>query len=216
MSDRRSHTQFTVAQLRRRYARLRELTRRMNLERRHYRQEARTFEDLTARCRNLQGHLDRHRAMIRYQNLLIDAGDRDDVFRGLFQMFVERTGTLFGAALVGQDPPDLRLVGRFGVPTPDGQNFCRSLATSVASLMAEGRDVVVLDATDQQDLFPEDIRPKLVGVNVMLIPLPSDEQAPLVGAVVLWRKGEQPFTEDDICLAEMIAASTATALRRAA
>ena len=36
----------------------------------------------------------------------------------------------------------------------------------------------------------------------------------IIGLVVLYRKGEQPFTDGDIALAEMIAPSTAMTIRR--
>ena len=43
-----------------------------------------------------------------------------------------------------------------------------------------------------------------------LIPAPGE----MIGLAVLYRKGEQPFTEQDLGLAEMISLPTATAVRR--
>ena len=52
----------------------------------------------------------------------------------------------------------------------------------------------------------------LVGVTIMTVPLmigPGE----LIGLAVLYRKGEQPFTEDDVRMAELIAPATAAAVR---
>ena len=174
-----------------------------------------TCEDLMATCRQLHTDKDRQEALVRYQTRLLDCGDHDDVFRNFFQVFVERTGGLCGAALLGHDAEELQLVGRFGVPVPDGINFCRSLAAAVVPLLDERPEVTVLDAQDNIELFPQDMRRMLVGVSLLLIPLMARDGR-LVGAVMLYRKGEQPFTDDDIALAEMVGAPTAAAVQKAA
>ena len=43
-----------------------------------------------------------------------------------------------------------------------------------------------------------------------LIPAPGE----MIGLVVLYRKGEQPFCDSDMAMAEMIALPTALAVRR--
>ena len=174
-----------------------------------------TCNDLTATCRSLQGHLDRQDALIRYQTDLLVANTQDDVFRQLFRLFVERTGMVFGAIVTADDYAGFQLVGRFGVPIPDGVNLCRELAASVMPALDAEPQVTVIDATDNLDMFPEPLRRMLIGVTLMLVPFPN-EDGELIGAAVLYRKGEQPFTDDDISLAEMVAVPTAAAVRRAA
>ena len=180
-----------------------------------YRLLSATCEDLTATCRNLHTHKDRQEALIRYQTCLLGCTDQDDVFRHFFQLFVERTGGLFGAALLGGDAEELQLIGRFGVPGPDGINFCRSLAAAVAPMLDERPEVTVLDAMDNIELFPKEMHRMLIGVSLLLIPLMA-EDGRFVGAVMLYRKGEQPFTDDDIALAEMVSTPTAVAVQKAA
>ena len=174
-----------------------------------------TCEDLMATCRQLHADRDRQEALIRYQTRLLDCGDQDDIFRNFFQVFVERTGGLCGAALMGADADELQLVGRFGVPVPDGINFCRALAGSVVPLLDERPEVTILDAQENIELFPQDMHRMLVGVSLLLIPLLARDGR-LVGAVMLYRKGEQPFTDDDVALAELVGAPTAVAVQKAA
>jgi len=202
--------------LQRRHRRLRELTRQISHERRHaYKLLCSTCDDLTATCRNLQGHMNRQEALIRYQTTLLGADEQDDVFRHLFRLFVERTGVVFGVALLGDETDAFQLVGRFGVPVPDGVNFCSTLAMAAVPVLEGNPEVTVMDATDNIELFPESIRRLLVGVTLLLIPLLTESRH-LIGTVVLYRKGEQPFTDDDITLAEMISIPTAAAVLKAA
>ena len=78
----------------------------------------------------------------------------------------------------------------------------------------EQPEVTVLDATENLHIFPEHLHRMLVGVTLMVVPLPIAEDH-LIGTVVLYRKGEQPFTADDVALAQMIAPATAAAVQRA-
>lgn len=174
-----------------------------------------TCDDLTDTCRNLQSNLDRQEALIRYQTDLLGADTCDDVFRRLFGLFVERTGMLFGAVIMCDDTALFQLVGRFGVPVPDGVNFCRELAAAAMSLLEDRQEIALLDATDNLELFPEQLHRMLPGVSLLLIPLLTNG-GPLIGAVVLYRKGEQPFTDDDIALAQMVIGPTTAAVQKTA
>ena len=80
--------------LQRRHHRLRQLTRKINRNRKFL---TTTCNDLTATCRNLQGHVDRQEAVIRYQTDLLASEVHDDIFRHMFRLFVERSGMVFGA-----------------------------------------------------------------------------------------------------------------------
>ena len=61
----------------------------------------------------------------------------------------------------------------------------------------------MLDAGDHAELFDPFVRKYLVGVTALAVPLlPADGE--MIGLVVLYRKGEQPITEEDVAMAEMI------------
>ena len=61
--------------------------------------------------------------------------------------------------------------------------------------------------------FDESIRRYLPGVTALVLPLvPAPGE--LIGLVVLYRKGEQPFLDDDVALAEVVGHPTAIAVRR--
>ncbi len=169
--------------------------------------------DLTATCRSLQSQADRQRALISYQKELLTCNDEDDVFRLLFRLFVERSGPVFGVALLCDADAELQMVGRFGVPGPDGANFCQSLAMATVNGVLERPEVAVLDAMEHLETFPQPLHKMLIGVTLMIVPLPISE-GHLIGIVVLYRKGEQPFTEDDVAFAKMIGPATAAAVQR--
>ena len=70
-----------------------------------------------------------------------------------------------------------------------------------------------MDLTEDSERFDESIQKYLVGVSVLAIPLiPSEGE--MIGVVFLYRKGEQPFTETDIGLAELLASPSAIAIQR--
>jgi FixJ family two-component response regulator len=169
--------------------------------------------ELTATCRQLQGRLDRQEALIRYQAELVSCANEDDTFSRLFRLFVQRTGPVFGVALLCDEKAELQMVGRFGVPVPDGANFCRTLAMATVDTVLERPQTRVLDAQDHLHLFPSHIHRMLVGVTLLLVPLMVGP-GQLIGLAVLYRKGEQPFTNDDVALADMVAPSTAAAAQR--
>ena len=196
--------------LTRRNNRLRDVHRR---RKQAYRRLCSACADLTSTCRDLQNRLDRQGAVLDYQKHLLARNDGHEVFRRFFHLFVERTGPMFGVAMLCDENAELKLVGRFGVPVPDGMNFCQSIAEAMVPDMLERPEVIVLDAFDNIEKFPTSLHRFLVGVNVMVIPLMVAEGS-LIGVVVLYRKGEQPFTDDDVALAELIGPPTAAAAQQ--
>lgn len=168
------------------------------------------YQSLTNAYRGLQDQLERQQALSRYQRDLIACNNEDDIFRRLFAMFVERSGPVFGTAMLCDDNAELQLLGRFGVPSPDGLNFCRALANGIVPMMLEDPAPRVLDAMENLNLFAPELHPRLTGVTLLVVPLRSGA-SDVIGVVVLYRKGEQPFTEDDVALATLIAPSTAAA-----
>jgi len=199
---------------RRRRRRLRQRTRRARRARRDaYRALCDTCTDLTGEYRGLQCQMERRDAVIGYQTRLLGCADVDDVFGRLFGLFVERSGVVFGVAMLCDAEAQLQMVGRFGVPFPDEPDFCRSLAGAVASEVVERPEVKVLDAVQHIEIFGPELHRRLVGVTLLAVPLMTDESS-LIGLVVLYRKGEQPFTDDDVALAGLIAPPTAVAATR--
>jgi len=151
--------------------------------------------------------------VINYQNSMIAARNDDEVFAALFRAFASRTGPLFGVALVCDENAKLNVIGRFGVPRPDELGFCQKLIPPIVDKVLVTPRCMVFDAWDEADLFDPAIRRRLCGVSILVVPLiPAPGE--LIGMGVLYRKGEQPFVEQDIALADMIALATATAVRR--
>ena len=66
---------------------------------------------------------------------------------------------------------------------------------------------------DEMELFDESIQRYLPGITVLAIPLiPAPGE--MIGVIMLYRKGEQPFTSEDMELAQLLAFPTAVAVRR--
>ena len=206
--------QAVSRRLRERNKRLRGLAREANRQRKSAtRQLHRTCEDLTCAYRTLSGQMGLQKIALAYQRELIGTKTDDDVFRELFSLFAQRSGPVFGVALVCDSSAELQLIGRFGVPAPDSSSFCQLLSVPMADLLLVSPQVMLIDAGQQSELFDEAIRKYLVGVSVLAAPLLPTE-GEMIGLVVFYRKGEQPFTDSDIALAEMIALPTALAIRR--
>ncbi|MHC4717056.1 MAG: response regulator [Planctomycetota bacterium] len=166
------HRQSTCRKMAHRQRRIRELARHVHRRRRRTVQHlTATCDDLTAACRDLQERMSRQDELIRYQSDLLAGSNEDETFSQFFRMFVHRTGPLFGVALLCDENAELQMVGRFGVPVPDGVHFCKALALSVVDRILTSPEVQVIDATDNIGMFPTFIRSMLVGVTVMPVPL---------------------------------------------
>ncbi len=151
--------------------------------------------------------------LINYQQDLIAAKTDDDVFRVFFRTFVRKSGAVLGAALVCDLNADLRIVGRFGVPRPDCLEFCQQLSEPLVDSLINDPFVQTIDAMDEKELFCESIQRYLPGITLLAIPLiPAPGE--MIGIVMLYRKGEQPFTAEEVDFAQMIALPTALAVRR--
>ncbi|MDY6914373.1 MAG: response regulator [Planctomycetota bacterium] len=208
--DRRSESDH----LRRRTIRLRRLAKRINHQRKdaQYKLET-TCAALSDAYRNLSGQIGAYKVVIDYQRDLLTTKNDDDVFRTLFRLFVRRSGPVFGVAMVCDSNADLQITGRFGVPVPDGPNFCSQIAQPVVDAVLANPQCMLIDAGEEADAFENSIRRYLVGVSILAVPLiPAPGE--MIGLVALYRKGEQPFLDTDVALAEMIASSTATTIRR--
>ncbi|MBS3734746.1 MAG: response regulator [Phycisphaerae bacterium] len=206
--------QNTAQRTERRVRRLRRVAHRLNHQRKHaVRQLNTTCEDLTEAYQALSGQMALQQTVIAYQNKLLPAQNDDDVFSALFGTFARHSGAVFGVAMVCDAEAHLRIAGRFGVPQPDAPAFCGALVRPIVEDILAKPQCQLIDAGEEQDRFDAAIRRYLPGVTVLAVPLlPSAGE--LIGLVVFYRKGEQPFTDVDVALAELIAPSTAAAIRR--
>ena len=198
----------------RRTQRLRRLARRYNLQRKDARRQLdTTCADLTMGYRKLSRQLSLQKLAMEFQQGLLLADNDDDVFRALFGMYVSHSGPVFGAAMVCDAEAQLQLVGRFGVPNPDPAPFCLTLSKPLIDMVLTDPHATLLDAGERADLFGPSIRKFLVGLSVLAVPLvPVAGQ--MIGMVMLYRKGEQPFMDSDVALAEMISLPAALAIQR--
>lgn len=172
-----------------------------------------TTAELAGDYRDLAEQMLAYQTLIRYQGELIAAASDDDVFRSFFRLFVRESGSVFGAAMVCDAEAQLRIAGRFGVPRPDSLEFCQALAEPMVDLVLTNPVVQEIDGMDEVEAFAPWIQRYLPGLTILgipLIPAPGE----MIGLVLLYRKGEQPFTPEDYDLARMIAFPTATAVRR--
>jgi DNA-binding response OmpR family regulator len=169
--------------------------------------------DMTEAYRHLSQQLRIHEDLIRYQLDLLGGKNDDDVFRVFFRTFVRQGGPVSGVALVCDAQADLRIIGRFGVPRPDSLEFCRQLSNPMIDLLLAHPQVQVVDAGEESGLFDEGIQKYLPGITLMAIPLiPAPGE--MIGMVVLYRKGEQPFEPGEEDLAQRLALPTSVAVRR--
>ena len=206
--------QDRAERLGRRNRRLRMIARNLSRDRNLVRgQLDSTCADLMCAYRGLNNRLSIQQTVINYQNSMIAARNDDEVFAALFRAFATRTGPLFGVALVCDENAKLNVIGRFGVPKPDELGFCQKLIPPIVDKVLVTPRCMVFDAWDEADLFNPAIRRRLCGVSILVVPLiPAPGE--LIGMGVLYRKGEQPFVQQDIALADMVAQATATAVRR--
>jgi DNA-binding response OmpR family regulator len=203
-----------LRKLRNRNRRLRQVLRLTNRKRRNHKDSfQQTCSDLTTAYRSLSGQMAMQGIVLGYQKTLLSARCDDDVFASLFRTFVQRTGPVFGVAMVCDSSAQLRIVGRFGVPHPDSLPFCQKLTDPLVDVLLTNPQCTLMDAQERQELFDATIRRYLVGVSVLAVPLiPSPGE--MIGMSVFYRKGEQPFTGSDVALAEMVSHPTAVAIRR--
>ena len=82
-------------------------------------------------------------------------------------------------------------------PTQNTASPDRSQPSPVSSILRQG----------------ESIQRYLVGVSALVVPL-VPTQGEMIGMVILYRKAEQPFTDEDLSMATMIAPSAARAVAR--
>ncbi|MBN1553399.1 MAG: response regulator [Phycisphaerae bacterium] len=172
-----------------------------------------TCLDMTRSYRTLSDQVLHHRLMIQFQQGLLASKTDDDVFRAFFRTFVRRAGAVSGAALVCDSSAELRVIGRFGVPQPDSLEFCKRLADPMIDILLADPHVQLVDGGEEVELFDESIRRFVPGMNLLVIPLiPAPGE--MIGVVILYRKGEQPFNTEEIDLAKMMSYPTAIAVRR--
>ncbi len=197
-----------------RVERLRRLARTTNLDRKTTsKQLETTCADLAGAYRDLSGQVATQQLAINYQRDLLAAKTDDDVFRTMFRLFARRSGPVHGVAMVCDADAQLQIVGRFGVPNPDNATFSESLARPMIDQLLKEPKVTMLDAGENVKLFDPAVQKYLCGLTILAVPLMPCE-GEMIGIAMFYRKGEQPFTDEDIQLGEMISLPTAIAVRR--
>ncbi len=209
LSRQASHRRAT-----RRRRQLRRLARKSNIQKKQFRRELDAMSsDMDDAYRSINSQMEVAQHLVKYQQHLIGATNDDQVFEQLFRMFASCSGPIFGVAMVCDAEAQLQVAGRFGVPIPDGVGFCQAIADPMIDMVLTDARCLELDAFDHRDQFDQSIQRYLPGITILAIPLiPAEGE--LIGLVVLYRKGEQPFEDDDMKLAELLACSTAVAIRR--
>ncbi len=172
-----------------------------------------TGAELTQAYRQLSAQLETQQVVADFQHQLLAATNEDNVFRALFRSFVPRSGPLFGIALTCNQDADLQIVGRFGVPKPDSLRFCQALCEPLVNYALTDMKPMLMDTGEQTEMFDPSIRKYLVGITALSVPLICP-QVGITGIAILYRKGEQPFVDADVELAEQIAPSAGTALSK--
>ena len=206
--------QSDAGQLHRRVRKLRTLARHINRERKTAQQQLdTTCQQLTGAYRSLANQLNLQKSVMAFQQELLTARSDDEIFKALFGVFVRHSGPVYGVAMVCDSEAQLQLAGRFGVPVPDGQPFANALAKPVIDMALANPKCFLMDAGEQADQFDPAVRKYLCGLSILAVPLLPDE-GQMIGLIVLYRKGEQPFHDSDLALAEMISRATATAIQR--
>jgi len=208
--DRRNQS----VRLRRRVGKLRRLARQSNQYRKDVqRQLTITCNRLTDAYKELSRQFCEQETLLEFQNHLLSANNDDDVFRAFFKTYVKRSGSVFGVAMVCDENAQFQMVGRFGVPVPDGTNFSMRIAAPMIDAVMTNPACTLIDAEEHSNDFDASVRKYLVGMSVLGIPL-SPQEGQLIGLVVLYRKGEQPFTDDDVRLAGLLSAPASLAVQR--
>jgi DNA-binding response OmpR family regulator len=202
------------AKWQRRNLRLRRVAHRINRQRKTaLKQLQGACADLNDAYRALNGQLSLHKSLLDYQRELIATKNDDDVFRSFFRLFVQHSGPVYGVSLVCNADAELQIIGRFGVPQPDSLQFCKAISRPIVDAVLTNPRFMLMDLSEEQELFDESIRKYLAGVTVLAVPLiPSAGE--MIGLAILYRKGEQPFSRDDAELARTIGSPTAVAIRR--
>ena len=201
-------------QEKRRVRRLRRLAHDVNQERKYMHEQLdSTCSDLAEAYQTLSTRVSVQEIVLSFQAQLLMAEDDADIFRTVFGMFVEHSGPVCGVGLVCNDEAELTVAGRFGIPKPDSPEFCKKLVAPVTDLIISQPQCMMMDAEENKDEFAPALQKYLPGMTIVAIPLMPTE-GELIGVIVLYRKGEQPFSEVDTFLAEMIGFPTALALKR--
>ena len=170
-----------------------------------------TCVDLVRDSRKLSKKILQTQTLVEYQQLLISARTDDDVFYAFYSTFVRKCGPVSGISALCDTDTSLSISGRFGVPQPDSLRFRQCLAQPVIDMLLDKAGVQVIDALENCERFDESIKQYLPGLTILAIPLlPCKDK--LAGAIILYRKGEQPFDYHALQLAGNFALPTALAL----
>ena len=98
------------------------------------------------------------------------------------------------------------------MPAPDSVCICQQIGDAVTPLMLENPQVTRLAIDTHAKVFPKALCKYLDNVSFLCIPLlPAEGQ--LIGLIILYRKGEQPLTDEEVSLAQIIAPAVAVSVQ---
>lgn len=168
--------------------------------------------EMAEQFRGVSKQLHNSRLVIQYQQSLISAKTDDAIFSSFFHTYVRNCGSISGISLVCDSRANLKVCGRFGVPMPDSLGYCRKLSGPVCEMVFDDPDVQIIHPEERADLYSADLRKFLPGISVLAIPL-MISAGELIGMVLMYRKGEQPFEDKEIELSRNLAYPTAMAIQ---
>jgi len=169
--------------------------------------------EIARKFREVSDQLGTSRTVIQYQQALLEAACDDEVFSCFFQTYTRHCGSVFGIVLVCDSRMNLKVGGRFGVPMPDGLNFCRRLSGPVCNIALGNPGIQIVHPSENANMFSTQIAKYLPGISVLAIPLVLPP-AKLIGMILLYKKGEQPFERSEMELARNLAQPTAVTVQR--
>lgn len=167
---------------------------------------------LVEEYRTLSETLAASQLVMTFQANLLSACNYDEIFRTFFVTYARQTERVFGVSLLAEED-HLRLAGRFGYPRPDSYRFCELLAAGLEEDMQVDYPSFQIEPAKETWKYEYTIQKYLPGMTVLVLPLRGAHQT-ILGGLLLYRKGEQPFTSDDVELAELLAFPTALAVER--
>jgi len=182
----------------------------------HLEATQRELEDKDTHAQNLQNRLILTTLKSEYLETLLSSKDNDDVFRYTFDFFTQNAnpGAYFGVGVAAnEEGTGLRIIGCFGIPSPDSQRFCTHLISPLIKKIIQNPQVLTDKPEEHPDKFDPSIGKYLPGISMLQVPFMPDPSK-LIGGIYIYKKGEQPITEPEIAIASLFVRPAGIALLR--
>lgn len=140
-----------------------------------------------------------------YAILALNARTDDALFCGTFGFFEHyaQPGQFYGVVHICNREAHLQIVGRWGKPKPESLEFCEAISEPFINRIIQKPCVSTYEIgkDPRVDEFSRGL-PAFVGTSVMTVPLmPHDGE--LIGALFIYKKGEQLFSARERRIAEI-------------